>query len=81
MSDSGSRRVEVEVSEETYERLERVAEVEGWSIEETVSDALDEYARFHNPDDPLFNFEPISGGEPVDVERIDEYLYGAIHDE
>lgn len=81
MSDPESKHVEAEVSEETYERLERIAEEEEWSFEETVVDALDEYARFHNPDDPLFNFEPISGGEPVDVERIDEYLYGAAPEE
>lgn len=30
-----------------------------------------------DPDDPLFDVEPASGsGEVIDIERLDDYLYG-----
>jgi hypothetical protein len=81
MSDAGSRRVEVEVPEETYQRLERVADNREQSIEDSAVEAIEEYAQLYDPEDPIYNVEPFSGGEPVDVENIDEYLYGTAVDE
>lgn len=78
MSDPESKHVEAEVSEETYERLERVAETREQSIADSVAEAVEEYAEIYDPEDPIYNVEPASEGEPVDVERIDEYLYGSV---
>lgn len=78
MSDDGTRRVEVEVSEETYERLERVAETREQSIEDSATEAIEEYAQLYDPDDPILDVEP--GGDADEIltaRKTDEYLYGS----
>lgn len=79
MSDPESKHVEAEVSEETYERLERIAESRDISVEDVVTEAIDEYAQLYDPDDPIFNIQPGgSDGEKLTAERTDEYLYGPL---
>ncbi|MFB6307866.1 MAG: hypothetical protein ABEH35_00910 [Haloarculaceae archaeon] len=71
----------VEISDEVYQRLLRIATETDRSLDEILQEAAVEYARTHDPvdpDDPLFAYEPSGESDrSVTATKTDEYLYSS----
>lgn len=81
MTMSGEEKVvQTTLSREEYERLRRLAEIEGESLKETLRAAATAYVREQSspdPDDPFFAYEADgTTGEELSAADVDEYLYG-----
>lgn len=83
MSHTDSTQVTVELPADLYERFEMAADADGKSVERALHEAVLAYAVGHrwDSDDPMFAIEPATGGDPIEVENLDEHLYGEMADE
>lgn len=73
----GTKIIQTEVSRSEYERLQKLAEQEGYSLKRLLREAAREYGDRHlqyDPDDPLFTATPAESQAETDARDVDDRL-------
>ena len=74
-----NKNVQTTISKRTYNKLIKIAEKYDLTIKEVLKEAIDLWINLKsgiNPNDPIFNLEPVSYGSKDVSEKIDSVLYG-----
>lgn len=76
--------IQTEVPRSEYERLQQLAEQEGYSLKRLLREAAREYGDRHleyDPDDPLFTAAPAEGRAETDARDLDDRLAGTLSED
>ena len=76
---SKKKNVQTTLSEETYQKLITIAKKNDLTLKQILQNAIHQFIDFNsgiNPQDPIFNLEPVAYGSKEVSEKIDSILYG-----
>lgn len=76
--------IQTEVPRSEYERLQQLAEQEGYSLKRLLREAAREYGDRHleyDSDDPLFTATPADGTAATDARDLEDRLAGTLSED